>query len=154
MPWLYLALAIGLEVVSTTFLKASEGFTRPVPTLLVLLGYSGAFYFLSLALKVIPLGIAYAIWAGLGIAAIAVMGRLVYSQKLTGPALFGIGLILAGVLVLNLSTSPAEKKSKGASGPEPWLDLFHRIRSANIQFSEELDFASIAPKDAEQRVDQ
>jgi len=115
MPWLYLSLAIALEVISTTFLKASNGFTRPGLTAFVLLGYAGAFYFLSLALKTIPLGIAYAIWAGIGIAAIAVIGRVVYAQKLSGPAIIGICLILAGVLILNLSTGHGEKEPSESS---------------------------------------
>lgn len=100
--WLFLALAILAEVVATTSLKASDGFRKPGPSLLVVAGYGLAFYFLSQTLKVIPVGITYAIWAGLGIVLVSLLAWLVYGQKLDPPALVGIGLILAGVLVINL----------------------------------------------------
>lgn len=101
-PWLFLGAAIVSEVVGTLALKASEGFSRPVPALIVALGYALAFYLLSLTLRTIPVGIAYAIWAGLGIVLIALASWLFYGQKLDLPALVGMALILAGVAVINL----------------------------------------------------
>jgi small multidrug resistance pump len=102
MPWLYLLLAIAGEVVGTTALKASDGFTRLGPSLLVILGYGCAFYLLAQVLRTIPLGITYAIWSGVGVAAVTLIGWLAYGQRLDIPAIFGIGLIVAGVLVLNI----------------------------------------------------
>jgi small multidrug resistance pump len=102
MPWLYLIVAITGEVIGTTALKASEGFTRAGPAALVVIGYAVAFYFLALVLRHIPLGVTYAIWAGSGVAAVTLIGWVVYGQRLDWPALLGIGLIIAGVLVLNL----------------------------------------------------
>lgn len=100
--WLFLAVAIVGEVVATSALKSSEGFSRLVPSVIVIAGYSIAFYCLSLALRSIPVGIAYAIWAGLGIVLVAAIAWLLHGQKLDLPAFIGIGLILSGVLVLNL----------------------------------------------------
>ncbi|AFJ01842.1 Ethidium bromide-methyl viologen resistance protein EmrE [Methylophaga frappieri] len=100
--WLLLSAAIIAEVFGTSFLKASEGFTRLWPSLAVIVGYAIAFYFLSLSLKVIPVGIAYAIWAGAGVVLIALIGWLAFGQTLDVPALIGISLIVAGVLILNL----------------------------------------------------
>lgn len=100
--WLYLTLAIVAEVIATSALKASAGFSRLLPSLLVLGGYGVAFYFLSLTLGSIPVGVAYAVWSGVGIVLISVAGWLVYGQQLDGAALAGIGLILAGVLVIQL----------------------------------------------------
>ena len=105
--WLFLALAIIAEVVGTSALKSSEGFTRLGPTTVVLIGYVVAFYFLALAIKVIPVGIAYAVWAGLGIVLISLIGWLVFQQKLDAPAVLGMGLILSGVLVINLFSGTA-----------------------------------------------
>ena len=102
MQWIYLAIAIVSEVVATSALKASEGFTRLVPSVLVVVGYALAFYFLSLTLRTIPLGVAYAIWAGVGVALVALVGWVVYHQSLDIPALIGIALIVSGVIVLNL----------------------------------------------------
>ena len=102
MGYLYLAAAILAEVVGTSALKASEGFTRPLPALVVLTGYAAAAYFLSLTLRTIPVGIAYAVWSGVGIVLIAAVGWVVYRQALDAAAVLGIGLILAGVLVVNL----------------------------------------------------
>ena len=101
-PYPALLIAILLEVAGTTALNASNQFTRVVPTLLMGACYLAAFYFLSLALKAIPVGIAYAIWSGLGIVLISVVGLLWFGQKPDGPAILGLGLILAGVLVLRL----------------------------------------------------
>jgi small multidrug resistance pump len=100
--WIYLAIAIVAEVIATSALKASHEFTRVVPTIIVVTGYLTAFYFLTLSLRVIPVGIAYAIWAGLGIVLIAIISWILYGQKLDLPALLGMGLIISGVLVINL----------------------------------------------------
>lgn len=100
--WLFLAVAIVGEVVATSALKSSEGFTKLVPSVVVVVGYGVAFYFLSLALKSIPVGIAYAVWAGLGIVLVAGIAWLLHGQKLDGWAFVGIGLIVSGVAVLNL----------------------------------------------------
>ena len=97
-----LIIAIVLEVVGTTFLQQSRQFTRLVPTGLMALSYLGALYFLSITLRVIPVGIAYAIWSGLGIVLISGIGFFVLKQKLDAPALIGLGLIIAGVMVVNL----------------------------------------------------
>lgn len=90
------------EVTATSALKLSEGFTRPIPSIIVVAGYAIAFYFLSLTLKAIPIGIAYAIWAGLGVVLVAVVGVFLFDQKLDVAAIVGMGLILSGVLVMNL----------------------------------------------------
>lgn len=100
--WLFLGAAILCEIVATSALKAAQGFTRPVPTLIVTIGYAAAFYCLSLALRTIPMGVAYAIWSGIGIVVISLVGLLVYRQALDAAALAGIGLIVAGTLVINL----------------------------------------------------
>lgn len=100
--WLFLMIAIVGEVIATSALKSSEAFTKLVPSLIVITGYGTAFYFLSLALRTIPVGIAYAIWAGLGIVLVAAAGWLIYGQKLDTAGFFGIALIIAGVAVLNL----------------------------------------------------
>lgn len=105
--WLMLAIAILAEVVATSALKSSDGFTRVIPSGIVVLGYGVAFYFLSLALKSIPVGIAYAIWAGLGIVLITIIGWLLYGQELDSWGMFGMGLILGGVLVLNVLSKSA-----------------------------------------------
>lgn len=102
MNWLYLVLAIVCEVVATSALKATEGFTRWQPSALVVAGYGLAFFFLSLTLRSIPVGIAYAIWAGAGVVLVSIAGWLLYQQALDLAALLGIGLIIAGVLVINL----------------------------------------------------
>lgn len=101
-PYLALALAIAFEVVATMTLKISEGFSRPIPSAIVVVGYAAAFYFLSMTLKTIPVGIAYAIWSGVGIVLISILGWIIYGQRLDAAALAGMGLILAGVLVINL----------------------------------------------------
>jgi small multidrug resistance pump len=101
MQWLYLGTAIVAEVIATSVLKASEGFTRLIPSLVVLTGYATAFYFLSLTLQTMPLGIAYAVWSAIGIALVSVIGWFLYRQSLDAPAIIGIGLIVAGVVVIN-----------------------------------------------------
>ncbi|HLT25415.1 MAG TPA: multidrug efflux SMR transporter [Zeimonas sp.] len=100
--WLYLSIAIVSEVVATSALKACDGFTRLLPSLVVVAGYATAFWFLSLALRTVPVGIAYAVWSGVGIALITLIGWLVFGQSLDAPALIGLALIVAGVAVLGL----------------------------------------------------
>ena len=102
MNWLLLSIAIVAEVIATSALKAAEGFTRLGPSLVVIAGYGIAFYFLSLALRGIPVGVAYAVWSGVGIVLISVIGWLAFGQALDAAAIFGIGLIMAGVIVLNV----------------------------------------------------
>jgi len=97
--------AILTEVVATSALKASDGFSRIMPSIVVIVGYVLSFYFLSLALKTIPVGVAYATWAGLGIVLITVIAWVMYGQKLDLGALVGMTLILAGVVVMNLFSS-------------------------------------------------
>ena len=100
--WIFLIVAILSEVIATSALKESESFTRLWPSVIVVVGYSLAFYLLSLTLKTIPIGIAYAIWAGLGMALIALIGWLVFQQTLDLPAIIGITLIVCGVIVMNV----------------------------------------------------
>jgi len=97
-----LAIAITGEIIATSALKASNGFSRPLPSMIVVVGYCAAFYFLSVALRSIPVGTAYAIWAGAGIAIISLIGWLFFKQSLDLAAIIGIGLIVAGVVILNL----------------------------------------------------
>ncbi len=107
MPYVFLVVAILFETVGTTALQASQQFTRPLPSAITVLGYGAAFYFLSLALATIPVGIAYAIWSGLGIVFIAAMGVAVFGQRLDLPALLGIAMILGGILVIHLFSRSA-----------------------------------------------
>ena len=99
---IYLGIAIIGEVIATSFLRAAAGFTQLVPSVVVVVGYGITFYFFSLALQTIPVGIGYAIWSGVGIVLISIIAYFAYGQTLDLPALVGIGLILAGVLVINL----------------------------------------------------
>jgi small multidrug resistance pump len=100
--WAYLAIAILAEVIGTSALKASMGFTRAGPTAVVVVGYGVAFYFLSLTLQTLPVGVTYAIWSGAGIVLISLFAWLAYGQTLDLAALIGLTLIIAGVVVLNL----------------------------------------------------
>ena len=100
--YVYLVVAIGFEVIATTALKETNGFTRVLPTAIAVVGYGLAFFFLSLTLRTMPVGIIYAVWSGAGIVLITAIGWLVFRQALDLPAVIGIGLILAGVLVINL----------------------------------------------------
>jgi small multidrug resistance pump len=104
--WLALAIAIFAEVIGTTALKASDEFTRLMPSILVVAGYGTAFYFMAISMRVLPVGIMYAIWSGMGIVLVSIIGWLVYKQTLDFPSMIGMGLIISGVVVINLfSTS-------------------------------------------------
>lgn len=100
--WLFLGVAIFSEVIATSALKASEGFSKTTPSIIVLVGYGLAFYFLSLTLKTIPVGVAYAVWSGVGIVGVSIIGLLLFKQKLDFPALLGMAFILTGVLIMNV----------------------------------------------------
>ena len=100
--WLYLTLAILSEVTATSFLKSSDGFTKFWPSVIVVVGYCLAFYFLSLTLDTIPIGVAYAVWSGVGIASIAIVSVIFFDQKIDTAAVIGMGLIMAGVVVLRV----------------------------------------------------
>lgn len=100
--YLFLGIAILAEVCATSALKLSDGFTRPGPAVVTVLGYGVSFYFLSLTLKVLPTGIVYAIWSGIGIVLISLIGWVWFKQNLDPPAILGMGLIIAGVAVINL----------------------------------------------------
>lgn len=100
--WIFLSLAIVSEVIATSALKASEGFSRLWPSLIVAAGYISAFYFLSITLKTMPVGVAYAIWSGAGVVLIALIAWVFFGQALDTPAIIGLLLIVAGVVVLNV----------------------------------------------------
>ena len=100
--WLALAIAIVAEVIGTTALKASNEFTRLLPSLIVVVSYGTAFYFMSISLRVLPVGIMYAIWSGMGIVLISVLGWLVFRQTLDTPAMIGLAFIIAGVIIINV----------------------------------------------------
>ncbi len=100
--WLFLLFAILAEVTATSALKASDGFKRLWPSVIVVLGYAASFYLLSFTLKEIPVGVAYAIWSGLGLALITLVSWLLYRQSLDAPAVIGMVLIMGGVLVMQL----------------------------------------------------
>lgn len=102
MNYIFLSIAITLEVIGTSFMKMSDGFTNIVPSLITAVAYLGAFYFLSLTLRTIPTGIAYAIWSGVGILLITAVAWIFQGQKLDGGAMFGIALIVSGVVVMNV----------------------------------------------------
>ena len=102
MDYLYLAIAIIAEVIATSSLKASEEFTKIIPSALVVIGYGVAFYSLSVVLKTIPIGIAYAIWAGLGIVLITISGMILFNQTPDAPAIIGMTLIILGVAIIHL----------------------------------------------------
>ena len=102
MTYLYLMIAIVAEVIATSALKASDSFSKLYPSIITVIGYMLAFYFLSLTLKTIPTGVAYALWSGIGIVLISLISYFVFKQTLDLPALLGLGLIIAGVIVINL----------------------------------------------------
>lgn len=105
-PWLLLTIAIISEVIATAALKASDGFTRWVPGTLVVVGYGISFYALALTMRTLPVGVIYAIWSGLGIVLVTLIGWFVFKQQLSMTTLLGIGLIIMGVVVMNLSSNP------------------------------------------------
>ncbi|MDH4563304.1 multidrug DMT transporter [Pseudomonas taiwanensis] len=100
--YIYLAIAIAAEVIATTSMKAIDGFNKPLPLILVIGGYAIAFWMLTLVVRSIPVGIAYAIWAGLGIVLVSVAALVLYQQKLDAPAVLGMGMIVSGVVVIQL----------------------------------------------------
>ncbi|MGD8292719.1 MAG: multidrug efflux SMR transporter [Desulfobacterales bacterium] len=102
MTYIYFAVAIVSEVVATSALKASEQFTNLIPSLIVIIGYGISFYLVTLVIKTIPVGITYAIWSGVGIVLVAVVGAILYKQIPDMPAAIGMGLIIAGVVIINV----------------------------------------------------
>lgn len=106
--WVYLSIAIVAEVVGTLFLKSSDGFSKVIPSVIVVVSYVLAFYLLSISLKSISVGIAYAVWAGAGVALIAVAGFIFFGQKLDMAAILGMVLIVSGVVVINVFSASAE----------------------------------------------
>ena len=105
-PWLLLLLAITAEVIGTSCLKLSQGFSRPVPTLVVLLAYAISMTLMSRVVQVLPMGLTYALWSGIGTVAIVIIGLLLYHQVPTQGQLMGMALITAGVITVNLSGHP------------------------------------------------
>src|SRR5437868_6689596 len=102
MHYVYLAITIVAEVIATSALKASAQFSRPIPSMIVIAGYLCSFYFLALVLNTIPVGVAYAIWSGLGIVLVAVVAAFLYGQVPDWPAVLGMAMIIGGVVVINL----------------------------------------------------
>ena len=102
MSYFYLAIAIISEVIATSALKSSEEFKQLIPSLVVIIGYSSAFYFMTLAMRKLSIGTVYATWSGLGIVLVALVGFFVYKEKLDAAAVVGMSLIIVGVLVINL----------------------------------------------------
>jgi len=102
MNWILLGIAIVTEVIGTSALKSAEGFTRPLPSVIVIISYSISFYLLSLCLRSIPVGVVYAVWSGVGIVLLALIGAFYFNQTLDKPAVIGVSLILSGVVVINL----------------------------------------------------
>jgi small multidrug resistance pump len=105
--WAYLGLAIISEVIATASLKSTEGFTKFLPSTIVLIGYCAAFYFLSLTLDAIPIGVAYAVWSGVGIVGIAIISWIFYGQNLDLASIIGMGLIITGIIVMRLYSDVA-----------------------------------------------
>ncbi len=107
MKYVFLGLAICLEVIGSSFLFKSNGFSKLIPSIITVLAFGGCFYFFSHALKSIPLGVAYAIWAGLGIVLTALVSIIVFKQKIDEPAMLGMLLIVIGVVVINVFSKSA-----------------------------------------------
>ena len=107
MAYLYLTIAIIAEVAATSALKASEEFTRLIPSLIVVAGYGAAFYFMTLVIRTIQVGITYAIWSGLGIILVSIAAAVLYKQTPDAPAMFGMGLIVAGVVGIHVFSTTA-----------------------------------------------
>ncbi len=108
MHFVHLLLGVGCEIFAVSFLKASEELSRSWPSVFVLVGYVAAFYFLTLSLRVLPIGISYALWSGLGIVAAGIIGLIVYKQRLDLPALVGMGMIIGGTLVIHIFSGSLE----------------------------------------------
>jgi len=130
MHWIHLAIAIVCEVVATSALKGSEGFTRAWPSAVVVVGYATAFFFLGLSLRSLPVGVAYALWAALGMALITLSGWWVFGERLDRWALAGIALIIAGVVLITAVSDTlggAEERAgrQGAPGDGPRVGLHH-----------------------------
>jgi len=102
MAYLYLAIAILAEVAATSALKASEEFTKVIPILVIIVGYGAAFYFMTLVLRTIPIGVTYAVWSGLGIVLVAIVGAVLYKQIPDAPAIIGMVFIITGVAIMNI----------------------------------------------------
>ncbi|MEO0989916.1 MAG: SMR family transporter [Pseudomonadota bacterium] len=105
MHYVYLLIAVLAETIGTSALQASQQFTKLLPSVIVVVGYALAFYFMSLTLRFMPVGIVYAIWSGLGIVFIAIIGFVVFGQRLDLPAILGLAMILAGILIIHLFSS-------------------------------------------------
>lgn len=103
----YLAVAICSEVIATVSMKAIKGFSTPIPLLLVIVGYSVAFWMLTLVVRTVPVGVAYAVWAGMGIVMVSIAALFIYGQKLDIPAMLGMALIVLGVVVIQLFSKTA-----------------------------------------------
>jgi len=107
MHWLLLIAAVVFETIGTTALKASDGFTRLAPSAVVIVAYGLSFWLLATVLRTMPVGVAYAVWSGLGIVLIALIARILFGQVLDAPALIGIALIAAGITVISLFSQSA-----------------------------------------------
>ncbi|MGY2682496.1 small multidrug resistance pump [Pseudomonas tolaasii NCPPB 2192] len=105
--YVYLAIAICSEVIATVSMKAVKGLSTPIPLLLMIVGYGVAFWMLTLVVRTVPVGVAYAVWAGLGIVMVSVAALFIYGQKLDVPAMLGMGLIVLGVVVIQLFSKTA-----------------------------------------------
>ena len=103
----YLLVAIAFESVATAALKTSDGFTRLWPSLIVAVGYAVSFYFLSLSLRDIPVGVAYAMWSALGVLIVTIIGWVAFGQRLDAPAVIGLGMIVGGVVVIQVFSRTA-----------------------------------------------
>ncbi len=108
MKWIYLIIAIITEVIATSALKESEGFTKAIPSLIVIIGYSMTFYFMSLTLREMSVGITYAIWSGMGILLITLIGYFRYNQILDAPAVLGMSLIALGIIILRFFSNSVD----------------------------------------------
>lgn len=107
MPYFILMLAVLAETIGTTALQASQQFSRPLPSVIVIVAYGAAFYLLAIALRTFPVGVAYAMWSGMGIVFIAIIGFAVFGQRLDMAAIIGIALIMSGIVVINLFSGTA-----------------------------------------------
>jgi len=107
MPYLILMLAVLAETIGTTALQASQQFSKPLPSIIVVIAYGVAFYLLAIALKTFPVGVAYAMWSGFGIVFVSIIGFMVFGQKLDLAAIIGLAMIVGGILVINLLSNTA-----------------------------------------------